>query len=107
MYFVFSFALLRDSHHKCAAGVSVSAWSVYGDSGTSVVRASPAASWPDGPEARRPGAAPRPTPPTSRSLHAAPVPGCVQLLTSPVDTHLFLYFYFALLPATLYDSALS
>lgn len=39
-------------------------------------------------------------------LHAAPVPGCVQLLTSPVDTHSFLLiFVVAMLPATLYDSA--
>lgn len=36
--------------------------------------------------AHRPTPAPRPTPPTSRSLHVAPVPGCIMLLTSRVDT---------------------
>lgn len=50
------------------------------------------------PAAAAPAPAPRP-PPTSRSLHVAPVPGCVQLLTSPVDTlssSFYISYYFSL-----------
>ena len=114
MYFVFSFALLRDSHHERAGG-SVSPRLEYGvywglvrtryvaRASACVARnvacascrhvaMSPSRQVASSGARRLGDPVPRPTPPTRDACRTTP--GCVQLLTSPVDTHYFLLFLF-------------